>query len=59
MKKIYIYERRAGGDQRIFSRQHFDHSDNDRRRCSGVLPVILIPGRMILPREKLDEHIEH
>jgi hypothetical protein len=59
VRKIYIYERRAGDDRRIFPRENIDHSDHDRRKCNGVLPVILFPGRMILPRERLDEHIEH
>ena len=59
MKKIYIYERRAGGDRRMFPRQQYGSWAHERRKSNGVLPVVLVPGRVILPRESMEGHIEH
>ena len=59
MKKIFIYERRAGGDRRMFPLQRFGNVGHDRRQNDGVLPVIVVPGRMIVPRENPGDYIEH
>jgi hypothetical protein len=59
MKKIYLYERRAGWDCREGQHQTFGAEKDNRRRDREMLPVLVVSGRLRLPRPNYFGQIEH
>jgi len=59
MKKIYLYERRAGGDCPKSQHQSIGAEEEDRRKDREMLPVLVVSGRLRLPRPNYFGQIEH